>query len=236
MQWTLTNGAHDFILTNVHFLVKVLKTRLDDNTKKLNIYDPDQTDKDKAIGLLLQRAIDKKVEFVRSDGTYEELKLCAELCFSNVKARDFWKNNCRMVPLSKFVTVSDEALTLLILENNCEEWIAQVQLKETQNPAKKRRLTRYTGKGRKIDGTKKGWTLEGKKRFNEIFDVIITQRNLETSKSRESNLMKDWGGAAEEKSLRLRAGATSKKEEEIQKEMDRIREEEMFVPRTSFGV
>ena len=232
----LKQDAIDFVLTKLISLLKVLKKRVNETTKKLNIHEPDQTDKDKAIGLLLQRAIDKKVEFVRSEGSYEEFKLCAELCFSNVKTREFWKNNCSRVPVSKFITVADEALTLLILENNCEEWIAQVELKETQNPAKKRRLTRYTGKGRKVDGTKKGWTLEGKKRFNDIFDVIKNQRKLETSTSRESNMMKEWGGAAEEKSLRLRAGATSNKEEEIQKEMDRIREEENFVPRYSFGV
>ena len=143
--------------------MSVLKTRLIRNTKDLDIFEKDQTDERKAIGLLIQRARDKKVEFIRTEGSYEELKLCAELCIGSVTSTDFWKQNYSRVPLSKFITVADEALTLLILENNVNEWIEQVEEKETENPSKKRRLTRYTGKGRKIDGTKKGWSLEGKK-------------------------------------------------------------------------
>ena len=206
------------------------------NTKKLDIFDKDQTEDKKAIGLLIQRAKDKKVEFIRSEGEYEEMKLCTELCIASSVSHDMWRQNYSRVPISKFITVADEAITLLILENNVKEWVEQVEEKETQNPPKKRRLTRYTGKGRKIDGTKKGWSLEGKKRYNEIFDKILEDRRSESSKSREKSMMKDWGSAMSEKDLRMRASAAATRSDEVQKEMERIREEDQFVPRTSFGV
>ena len=216
--------------------MSVLKTRLDKNTGKLNVYDADQTEEQKAIGLLLRHALDRKVELVRGDGTYEEFKICAELCMSSLIGKEFWRQNYSRVELSKYITIADEAIALLILENNVEEWIKQVETKETEKPAKKRRVTRYTGKGRNLDGRKKGWSLEGKERYNKIFDVIEKERKGEKSISREKDLIKDWGGCATEKELRWRAiGAANGKEEEIKKEMERIREEEKFVPRNSLN-
>lgn len=209
---------------------------MDRNSRKLDIFEPDQTDERAAIGHLLQRAKDKKVEYVRRDGTYQELKLFAEACLSAVMMNQVWKMNFVRVKISQFVTLEDEALALLILENNVEEWIEQAERKEGEKPAKKRRLTRYTGKGRKIDGTKKGWSLEGKERFNAIFDVLEKERKSETSKQREDNLMKDWGGERDDKDLKLRAAVVTDNAEQLKKEMERIREEEKFVPRCSYRV
>ena len=215
----------------------VLEHRVEKSTGKLNVYNQDLSEKDKAIGKVLRRAIDKKVEFFRTDSaTYEEFKVLAELCLSSVISSASWKANFSRVKLSNLLTVADEALALIVLENNVEEWIAQVEGKEQEKPSKKRKLTRYTGKGRKIDGTKKGWSMEGKRRYNLIFDEVVKNRNGEFSKSRETDLLKDWGNNAAEMDLRLRAVAVNNKEEEIKREMERIREEENFVPRTSFGL
>ena len=215
---------------------KVIKHRFNEQSKKLDIFDGGQTEERGAIGKLLQRAKDSKLEYIRKDGTYHEMKIFVELCVSSVISYESWSLNCTRISLSNFVTMADEALALLILENNVKEWIEQVEKKEGEKPAKKRRLTKYTGMGRKIDGTKKGWSLEGKMRFNAIFDVVQRDRSSETSKQREENMMKDWGGERTEKDLRVRAGAVTDNDEQLALEMKRMREEDLFVPRTCIGL
>ena len=224
------------MLTRVVVISSVIESRFDKTSRKLDIFDKDQTDERAAIGKLLQRAKDSKTEFVRTDGTYQEFKTFAELCISCVVRNDSWKLNFSRVNLNKFVTIEDECLAMLILENNAEEWIEQVENSEGNKPAKKRRLTKYTGKGRKVDGTKKGWTLEGKRRFNVMFDQVLKDRENVTSKQREENLMKDWSGEQTDRDLKLRAGAVTNNEQELQEEMKRMREEDEFIPRCSIGI
>ena len=213
-----------------------MKDKVDPDKNKLNVFEEHESEKDRAIGKLLRRAIDKKVEFYRTEGTYEEFKLMGEICLSSTIASSVWKTNHPKVKLSELLTVADEALALLVLENNVEEWIEQIEKREWVKPPKKRRLTRYTGKGQKIDGTRKGWSLEGKKRYNSIFDEIVGARKEVFSVDREKDLLKDWGGAMSEMDLRVRASANVTNREEIEKEMSRIRDEESFVPRNSIGI
>ena len=49
-------------------------------------------------------------------------------------------------------------------------------------------------------------------------------------------MMKDWGGERTEKDLRVRAGAVTDNDEQLALEMKRMREEDLFVPRTCIGL
>ncbi len=67
---------------------------------------------------LICRARDGKLETIRMEGTYPELKLCADLCLSTMVEKNSWKMNCGKIHLSSLMTVSDEAFALVVLENN----------------------------------------------------------------------------------------------------------------------
>ena len=88
--------------------------------------------------------------------------------------------------------------------------------------------TIYTSQGENKDGTKKGWTLDGKIRFNSIYDSIVLERNTNRSKELEKGLQEMW---------RAEAGQSKKgKEKSAGDEEEDVRraEEEAFVPRNGF--
>ena len=98
------------------------------------------------------------------------------------------ENRCENL-LSDFTTVSDEALAILIIENNFDTWWDMA----------KRNITKDSGVGRKYTnggtsaGTKassrryQGWSADGIKRFNEIFDLVKLNRSLLVAKSFEES-------------------------------------------------
>ncbi len=110
----------------------------------------------RALNSLICCVRDGKLETVRTQGTYAEFRLCTELCLSTMVEKNSWKMNRGKIKLSSLMTVSDNVFALLVLENNIYEWMYQVEQTEVKRAIKKRKLSRYTGKGQNIDGTTKG--------------------------------------------------------------------------------
>ena len=159
----------------------------------------------------------------------EMFRLCAELCFPWMVSKQTWKNNHQHVAISSLITIADEALALLILENNYLEWMELAKGKEID---KDTRLTKYTHGGINSDGTKKGWTLEGKLRFNYIFDATKKERDKRNSKQMEAHIQKIWYDAnpANRRSINREDNGDPEaaKQLEIQ--------EAQYVPRTDFDL
>lgn len=146
-------------------------------------------DEGSVISEVLGRLERGTVEMFRTDGTYNEFKLIVNVCFPPMVPAKHWKQNKGELAVRNLLTISDEALALIVLENNYEEWIDKAKGVEVD---KKRRKTKYTHGGQKKDGTRKGWSLEGRQRFNTIFTAIKLERDRATSKNREDRLMKEW--------------------------------------------
>ena len=125
----------------------------------------------------------------RTEATYPEFKMIVDLCYKQMVHSQHWKRNRCDLEISGILQVADEALSLLVLENNYKEWI---EIANGRSVEKHERLTKYTNKGLRHNGTKKGWSLEGLKRFNTIFNTLKLERNKETSKERENMLMQEW--------------------------------------------
>ena len=139
----------------------------------------------------LVKSLDEdRIHKIRDTNDTELFKLCAEICFPCLVSKTTWKNNHQHVVLSKLITIADESLALLILENNYLEWIELAKGNKVDRKAP--RLTKYTHGGTNRDGTKKGWSLEGKIRFNEVFDEIQVQRDKRLSKEMEVNIKELW--------------------------------------------
>jgi hypothetical protein len=90
--------------------------------------------------------------------------------------------------LSEVATPSDEALTLLLIENSIHRWTREFEVREEkgdQHQIKEDELlpTKYTSAGynkRQKGLTKryKGWTQAGIQRFNEILDQVKEDRRM----------------------------------------------------------
>jgi len=167
---------------------------------------------------------DKKIHECRKQESKEVFKLLSEIALAPMVSREMWKLNNTSVPISALLTVSDEAFALLTMENNVNEWI--MLLKHGKDLVNKGLHTIYTRKGENKDGTKKGWTLDGKMRFNGLYDSIVLERNSSRSKELEKGVQEKW---------KAEAGQSKRRKERSGDEEDGKRaEEEAFVPRNGF--
>ena len=128
--------------------------------------------------------------------------------------------------LKSLVTEADEALAAVILENNFEEWDMLARGLELD---KENRQTRYTHGGKEdVEGPKKGWSLEGKQRYNTMFDAIVELRkDADHGEKLESEMKQRWKEKGTNKK-RKRTDEVDAEQEERRKEM-----EESFKPRFS---
>ena len=208
------------------FNITELESRIDEDDGSLILNNEDD------FAAVVKRSREGTTDKLRDDGSNEEFKMFAELCFAPMISRQKWNRNHFIVDLSSMITVADEAFALLTMENNVNEWIDQATKDEDKH--EKGTSTKYTGKGMNKDGTKKGWTLDGKKRFNKIFDEVTRLRATRKSVAKETWAKAQWITEAEKgkgKNQNVRGeGGEGENEEELQ----RMRDEERFVPRNGF--
>lgn len=214
---------------NYHIFTNILELQ----TNYRNEDNEVEFDEGSPMSELTGRLRNNEIEWLRTSGTFNDFKLCASMCFPPMVPAKHWKMNRSEVGISSLLTVADEALALVILENNFEEWIEIAKGKRSGNNGRtdtrnKNRLTKYTHGGSRKDGTRKGWSLAGRKRFNDIFSAIKTERTKAVSKERERRLKEEWCEGQ---------GRSNNREGELRDEEcsnDLVREEELFVIKSDF--
>jgi hypothetical protein len=110
----------------------------------------------------------------------------AVLCLRHTVGAMTWKFKHRKSKISEFLTVSDETLALLILENNARLWRDKAYGISSNNSIPKYMMVTKGGKARKE------WSKEGKTRFNSVFAQLKDLRSFPVSKSNEMDLFKHW--------------------------------------------
>ena len=143
-------------------------------------------------------------------------------------SRETWKMNRGEVNVGNLLTVADETFALLTMENNINEWMhIEVHGKDSITRGE---LTRYISQGSNNDGTKKGWTLEGKKRFNELYDAVVLKRGTRVSEMKEVWAKNEWKKEMSNKRRRQTIGENEGDDDVAQAQI----EEEAFVPKNGF--
>ena len=111
-----------------------------------------------------------------------ENKLCykifLELFVSCVVGKDIFKRAIATKKITTFVTVSDEAMTMLILKNNFDLWTEMAEQMEMGEENVKieiclaKQLYFEEGEGRGWS-----WNVQGKLYYNEIYHKIVVDRS-----------------------------------------------------------
>ena len=169
----------------------------------------------KALQDLIQVAEEMKVHELRQRIDTDAFQMFAEMFLRSIVRRRDWRLKHRRENLRNFVTVADESLALLTLENNITEWIDcatenrtehqtrgegtvdaqqndQDDLVQKKKKQKKDPKTIYTHGGINSDGTKKGWSVQGIKRYNEIMRKVVGFRSDIRYTGVEEELRKRW--------------------------------------------
>ena len=122
-------------------------------------------------------SIDKILK-LRQDGEAGYYIDFLEFFIPSVVGKMVYKDNCCIKRLSEYVSISDEAFAILVLENNIDCWIDMFNNQTTTTTSVKRKYTN----GGSADGMKastrrlQGWSNEGRERFNQLFDMVEADR------------------------------------------------------------
>ena len=89
-----------------------------------------------------------------------------------------YKQNCCDALLSQYASVSDEAFAILIFENNLDAWVDMGLRKDTSGTQVPRKYTNGGNSKGELGSSQhnKGWSEQGLKRFNELFDQVKMNR------------------------------------------------------------
>ena len=181
------------------------------------------TEREKNLVEIIERIRAETIHKLRLDGTVEVYKLYCELLYPVIVGKQKWKMNHCHIGIKTLTTVADEALVALLLENNIEEWVVIAKGGEI-NPME--RKTKYTHGGPGQNGTKKGWSLEGRKRYNKLHGEIKTIRNDRNANVTDESLKRLWSSVNIPRTLRPAAQdeestqATDAMEQEFQPVFD----------------
>lgn len=115
-----------------------------------------------------------------------------EYFISSVIGKNYYKYHKRDKLMSQYVTVSDEALAILIFENNIDTWIDMANNGNTKKSRVNRKYTNGGASQGEIGSSCRyqGWSSEGIIRFNELFDLVKIDRLSAAAKPFEESFQK----------------------------------------------
>ena len=116
---------------------------------------------------------DLKLEIMMKRQNEKAYTTFCETVLPMVIGKNVWRHKCYTQLLSEYVSVSDEAFALLLLENSWEMWKHQAEQDENKTTVFKTKYTVHSA------GTKKnhGWTREGLMRFIALVEEVKKDRN-----------------------------------------------------------
>ena len=129
----------------------------------------------------------KGMELVREKGNENLFAYLLENCYGMPLQRHIWMRGLRTKQLNEVITAYDEALVLLLLENNLLMW-QDMFSKKTLKPKDctvKPVYTRARGKG-------VGWSMVGIARFNMLVKTIVLQRKEKKMETEELNFIAQY--------------------------------------------
>ena len=100
-----------------------------------------------------------------------------------------WRHKCYNAPISKMISIADEEMAMLLMENNA------LDLKEIKRTRQKLERLDQKSKHAKIDKegdsgeSFQGWHKKGTKRFNVLHKAVKESRLLRSSIEMEEELM-----------------------------------------------
>ena len=128
---------------------------------------------------LLEYGKEKNVEKILESGNMELIYYFVITCVSNSTGKRKWNKFSHRKKLNEFVTYSDEAFALIVLENNAEKWLQGAKYPDL----KKHELPKaiYTEGGE--SGNK--WSMQGQKRYVDLCTKCIQRRRAITEEDKE---------------------------------------------------
>jgi len=126
------------------------------------------------------------LENIRCDlDMFDIFRTFVSCCLIHFTTSINWRYKAGITSISEIFTESDEALCILLIENNADDYAKM--FREQRKISRKEARPKYT-KVECVDKKFKGWDRKGIKRFNHIVAAVKKNRQLTTSKEMEMRL------------------------------------------------
>lgn len=119
---------------------------------------------------LLKYGFHYRIDEIYNDSNMETLSLFLNEILPEGVGKRKWNNLVKGLPPSKFVTFSDEAFAMLVIENLSVKLLAEMKNPGLSEKERKQLRTRYT------HGDCPGWTGEGLSRFVQLCEKVVTMQ------------------------------------------------------------
>mgnify|MGYP000258516759 FL=1 len=137
-------------------------------------------------GIINMAAEGNRLENLRHESDNIELfETFVSICLTHFTASYNWRYNASSLAISKIFTSSDEALCILLLENNAADYV--VMNREQRKINRKEAKPKWT-KVECADKKFRGWDRRGIRRFNFIVNTIQRNRQSTVSLDMEEKL------------------------------------------------
>ena len=140
--------------------------------------------KEYAAKLLEMAATEQGLIKIRSDcgvdleQTKKLFEYFVELCLVHMIEKKNWKLFKAVKPISDIFTAADEALALVLFENNAEEWKMIVEEQEVNTKSRKRKFTHRKSGSPGNSERSKGWVMAGIRRYNTLLETVMNNRRI----------------------------------------------------------
>jgi hypothetical protein len=126
-------------------------------------------------------------EKIRSHPDDDYFETFVDYCLNVFVSSQTWRYKAYNTLISKIFTPSDEAMAMLLLENNARDL---KRVHETgQTLPRKESFTKYTKPDKDSQERFQGWSKLGIQRYNELHRIVVTQRTQTASKDKEEILL-----------------------------------------------
>ena len=124
------------------------------------------------------------------DDKFDLFQTFVNYCLVHFTTSINWRYNASSTCISDIFTDSDEALCILLLENNAEDY---KKIYEEQRKINRKEARPLYTKVHAVNNKFQGWDKKGIKRFNAIVKKVNECRALNTSKEHELKLKMVYG-------------------------------------------
>jgi hypothetical protein len=127
---------------------------------------------------LLSMGQNKTIDKIYESEDMDLVNYFVTRCVSYSTGKRKWNKYSYLRPMSDFVTYSDEAFAMMVIENNAEKWIAM-----HINPSLKKHEFPKAPYTEGVKGNK--WTMNGLLRFLELSKVCLKRRQAVTNEAKK---------------------------------------------------
>ena len=145
--------------------------------------------KDNVVNLLKWSEEEKENGMANIRDNEDKFKTFLDVVMVHMIPARKWKREISCMLVSDIFTSSDEAMSMLFVENYLSDFLEMIRTgNKVELEESKAKYTKWNDEGKGF----KGWHISGVNRFNELVNIVRKKRSDDNSKQMEQQMLNDF--------------------------------------------